>query len=117
MDYLHIDNLFFRAKHGVSAKERRVEQEFAVSVRLGVDASKAGKTDKLEDAVDYQEVKNIIASVIEGSSRYLVEKLAEEIAVQVLKDKRVKTIEITVRKPEVWDNGVPGVTIFRTNIK
>ena len=117
MDYLHIDNLFFRAKHGVSAKERRVEQEFAVSVRLSVDASKAGKTDKLEDTVDYQEVKNIIRNVIEGSSRYLVEKLAEEIAARVLKDKRIKTIEITVRKPEVWDNGIPGVTIFRANIK
>ena len=117
MDHLNIDNLSFRAKHGVSAKERRVEQEFAVSVKLGVDTSKASITDELKDAVDYQEVKNIIASVIEGSSRYLVEKLAEEIAARVLKDKRIKTIEITVRKPEVWDNGIPGVTIFRANIK
>src|SRR3989344_1706973 len=115
MDYLHIDNLLFRAKHGVSTKERRVEQEFAVSVRLGVDVSKAGKTDKLKDTVDYQEVKNIIATVLEGSSRYLVEKLAEEIAGRVLKDGRIKVIEITIRKLEVWDNGVPGVTIVRTN--
>lgn len=115
MDYLHIDSLLFRAKHGVSAKERRVEQEFAVSIKLGVDTKRAGKTDKLKDTVDYQEVKNIIQKVIEGSSRYLVEKLAEEIAGQVLKDKRIKTLELTIKKPEVWDNGIPGVTVFRIN--
>ena len=113
MDHLHIDNLFFRAKHGVSAKERKVEQEFAIEVMLGVVAPKAGKTDKLKDAVDYQVVKDIIEEVIEGSSRYLVEKLADEIATRVLKDKRIKTIELTIRKPEVWDNGIPGVTILR----
>lgn len=115
MDYLHIDNLLFRAKHGVSAKERRVEQEFAVSIKLGVDAKKAGKTDKLKDTIDYREVKNIIQEVIEGSSRYLVEKLSEEIAEKILKDRRIKTLELTIKKPEVWDNGVPGVTILRSN--
>lgn len=114
MDHLHIDNLFFRAKHGVSAKERRVEQEFSVEVTLGVLAPDAGKTDKLKDAVDYQQVKNIIQEVIEGDSRYLVEKLAEEIAGRLLKDTRIKTIELTIRKPEVWDNGIPGVTIVRS---
>ena len=113
MDYLHIDKLFFRAKHGVSAKERRVEQEFSVEVQLGVDAQKAGKTDRLKDAVDYQKIKDIIQEVIEGGSRYLVEKLAEEIAERVLKDKRIKNIELTIRKPKVWDNGVPGITIAR----
>ncbi len=84
-----------------------------MEVLLGVEAPKAGKTDKLRDAVDYQKVKDIIEEVIEGSSRYLVEKLAEEIAARVLKDKRIKTIELTIRKPEVWDNGIPGVTILR----
>ncbi len=113
MDHLHIDNLFFRAKHGVSAREQRVEQEFDVAVRLGVHIPKAGKSDKLKDTVDYQEVKDIIQKVIEGSSRYLVEKLADEIATRVLKDKRIKTIELSIRKPEVWKNGIPGVTILR----
>ena len=115
MDHIHIDNLLFRAKHGAYAKERRIEQEFSVEVTLGVETPLAGKSDKLKDTIDYQKVKNIIQEVIEGSSRYLIEKLAEEIAVRVLKDKRIKNIELTIRKPEVWDNGTPGITIIRVN--
>ncbi len=113
MDYVHIDNLFFKGKHGAYAAERKVEQEFEISVKLGVDAPDAGKTDKLKDAVDYQEVKNAIQEVIKGSSRYLIETLAEDIASQILTYPRVKTAEVTIRKTAVWDNGVPGVTIMR----
>lgn len=115
MDHIHIDNLLFRAKHGAYAKERRIEQEFSVAVTLGVEATGAGKSDKLKDAVDYQKVKNIIQDVIEGSSRYLIETLAEEISERILKDKRIRTVTLTIRKPEVWENGTPGITIFRAN--
>ena len=114
MDYIHIDNLLFRGKHGAYAKERAVEQEFEVSVKLGVDISSAAKSDTLADTIDYSEVKNKIQKVIEGNSRYLIEKLAEDIAGQILEDPRIRSAEITIRKPEVWDNGIPGVTVLRT---
>jgi dihydroneopterin aldolase len=113
MDYIHIDNLYVRGKHGVYAKERKVEQEFSIVVKLGVDLDMAGKSDTLAHTVNYSEVKKKIQTVIEGSSRYLIEKLAEDIAVSILEDSRVLTCEITIKKPEVWDNGVPGVTVFR----
>lgn len=114
MDYIHIDNLFFRGKHGAYIKERRVEQEFSISIKLGIDVKPAGKSDKLVHTVDYSEIKDIIKKVIEGSSRYLLEKLAEDMAVKILKVKRVHSVEITIRKPEVWKNGIPGVTITRS---
>lgn len=116
MDHIHIDDLLFRAKHGVYAKERRVEQEFAVSVSLAVEAPLAGTSDTLKDAVDYQNIKQIIQEVLEGTSRYLIETLAEEIATRILQDKRIKTVRLSIRKPEVWDNGIPGVTIERNNL-
>ena len=115
MDYLHLTNLFFRGKHGAYAKERKVEQEFSVEVKLGVDIAKAGQSNKLADTVDYADVKNKIQQVIEGSSRYLIETLAEDIAQNILEDKRILSVEITIKKTTVWDNGVPGVTIVRTN--
>ncbi len=116
MDYLHVDNLFFKGKHGVSDHERRVEQEFLISVRCGVDVRAAGASDVLADTVDYQKVKDIVGETITGSSRYLVEKLAEDIAAQILEDKRIRSLELTIKKTAVWDNGVPGVTIVRTNV-
>lgn len=115
MDYLHIDSLLFKGKHGAYAQERSVEQEFAVSVRLGVDVQKACKSDKLDETVNYREVKDKIQAVIEGESRYLIEKMAEEIAIHILEDARIKTVEITLKKNAVWDNGIPGITITRKN--
>ncbi len=115
MDYIHIDSLFFKGKHGAYAAERKVEQEFSIEVRLGVDLSRAGKSNKLADTVDYAEVKDKIQQVIEGSSRYLIETLAEDIAQKILEDKRITSAEITIKKAEVWDNGVPGITILRTH--
>jgi len=115
MDYIHIEKLIFKGKHGAYQEERKVEQEFTVSVRLGVDIASAGRSDKLAHTVNYSEVKNKIQKVIEGASRYLLEKLAEEIAASILEDTRIRSVGITIHKPEVWDNGVPGVTIFREN--
>lgn len=114
MDYIHIDKLVFRGKHGYFAQERRVEQEFALSIKLGVDTVKAGKSDKLADTINYSEVRDTIQSVIEGGSKFLIETLAEEIAQKILQDVRIQTVELTIQKPGVWHNGVPGVTIVRS---
>lgn len=114
MDYITIDNLFFRGKHGVYAAERKVEQEFQISLRLGFDAAKSAASDNLADTVDYDEVKREVREVIEGGSRYLIESLAEDITARVFKDARIQSVEVSIQKTAVWDNGVPGVIIVRT---
>ena len=115
MDYIHVDKLIVRGKHGVMPRERVVEQEFEISLKLGVDdTSVAAKSEKLADAVDYGSIKDSVSSIVESNSFYLIETLAHAIAGEVLKDKRIQTLELTIRKPEVWDNGIPGVTILRT---
>ena len=115
MDYVHIDDLIFLGKHGYYSEERLTEQKFGISVKMGFDNAPAGKSDDLEDALDYQVVKKIIKERIEGNSAYLVEKLAEDIVQEILKDKRIRNIEFTIKKVAVWENGVPGVTVFREN--
>lgn len=113
MDYIHIEKLLVRGKHGVHPRERVVEQEFEISLRLGVDTKDATISDVLKDTVDYQPIREMVISIVEGNTYYLIEKLAEHIATSVLEDKRVLLVEVNIRKPEVWDNGVPGVTITR----
>ena len=114
MDAIHIDGLIFSGKHGVHLKERNLEQEFKISLSLTVDTKVAGKSDKLSDTVDYQAVKDIVKRVVEGESRYLIERLADEIAMGILAtDKKIKSATITVEKTAIWENGVPGVTIVR----
>lgn len=117
MDTIRIDNLVFSGRHGAYKKERNLEQEFEVSVELKIlpeDTDKAARTDKLKDAVDYQKVKEIVRQTIEGDPRYLIEKLACQIAEKIMAaDRRIRNAAVTVRKISVWDNGVPGVTVTR----
>jgi len=114
MDYIHIDKLIVRGRHGVGEQERKVEQEFEVSLRLAVgDTRVAAQSQKLSDAVDYQPIKDLIVEIVEGKSFYLIETLAETIAQKILKDIRIKSLELTIKKPEVWESGVPGLTIMR----
>ncbi len=117
MDYIHIENLSFNGKHGVYDQERRVEQEFAVSIRLAVDTTKAATSDALEDTINYSEVKAIAERKIKGESCYLIEKLAASIAEDILVDVRIHSAEVTIKKVAVWTNGIPGVTVLRSQKK
>jgi dihydroneopterin aldolase len=47
------------------------------------------------------------------SPHNLLESLAEEIAKQVLQHS-VISVEVEIKKPDVWDDCVPGVKIVRS---
>lgn len=50
----------FYARHGHFPVEKQIGTRFLVSVQIGVDCEKAGKSDKLEDALNYQEVYDLV---------------------------------------------------------
>jgi len=113
MDSIFIEGLKVAGKHGVMAHERVVEQEFQIDVRMDVDTKQAAASDDLVDALDYAPIKEKIVEIIQTNSFYLIEKLADTIANEILKDKRITKVELTIRKTAVWDNGVPGVVVIR----
>lgn len=115
MDYVFIEGLKVAGKHGVMDIERRVEQEFEIGAKMGVDPSRAAKSDKLEDALDYAPIKEAIVGIIRNNSFYLIERLADTLCQEILKDKRVRTVELTIRKTAIWNDAVPGITITRSN--
>jgi D-erythro-7,8-dihydroneopterin triphosphate epimerase len=61
--------------------------------------SKAGRTDRLQDAVDYKRIKNAALEYVEGSQHQLLEALAQGVADTCLAQKGVKAASITVDKP------------------
>lgn len=115
MDYIFIEGFKVSGKHGVMERERRVEQEFEIGVTMACDTAKAGQSDDLADALDYAPVRDTIVRVVQGNSFYLIEKLGETICKEILADTRIRSVELTIRKPEVWDNGVPGLRMTRVN--
>lgn len=110
-----VEDLEISGTHGHYARERRGSQRFSVTVRAGVDLSRAAHSDKLRDSVNYSRLKEIAESVFQKAPRYLLESLAEEIAHEVLSDTRVHTVDVTIKKLEIWDNGVPSITISRSH--
>ena len=53
MDQIIIDGLEIFANHGVFPEENRLGQKFVVSVILYLDTRRAGKSDDLEQSVNY----------------------------------------------------------------
>jgi dihydroneopterin aldolase len=90
--------LRFSGRHGARAEERAQAQEFKVDVEVEADLHRAGRTDRLEDTVDYTRVHAIAREVVEGESVNLIETLAGRIADRVLDLPRVGGVSVRVTK-------------------
>jgi dihydroneopterin aldolase/D-erythro-7,8-dihydroneopterin triphosphate epimerase len=98
-DVIEIHDLLLRTIIGVNADERVNRQDVIVNIRLTTDLGPAGRTDNLEDAVNYRTITKDIIDCVEASRFHLVERLAEEIARVCLQDQRVSEVTVSVQKP------------------
>lgn len=100
MDQIIIKNLETFGYHGVFEEEAFLGQKFIVDAILYLDTRKAGKTDDLKESLDYGEVCQVIAKLVETERYQLIERLAEEIAEKLLLTfSQLHSVEITVKKP------------------
>jgi dihydroneopterin aldolase len=113
MDYLTIDSLTVHGAHGHYDHERSREQAFLVTLRVGTHLRAAGQSDALIDTIDYDVLKRIALETFARESRFLIESLAQTIAERILRETPALEVTVTIQKKEVWDNGVPGVSITR----
>jgi 7,8-dihydroneopterin aldolase/epimerase/oxygenase len=98
VDRIELEGMVFSGRHGVRPAEREHSQEFRVDVKLDTDLVEAGRSDKVEDTVDYRLVYAIAREVIEGESVQLIETLAHRIAERVLDLKKVVGVSIRIAK-------------------
>ena len=75
--------------HGVLPEEQVRPQPFQVDLELLVDTSAAGKSDDLDDTVDYSAVCDAVGRVVASESYALLERLAARIAEVCRGDDRV----------------------------
>ena len=117
MDKVFIEDLEVETIIGIFGWEREVKQIVRISLEMSFDISKAGKSDKIDDALDYKKIGKSIVNLVENSSFFLVEKMAEEIALLVLKNKRIKDIKLRVEKPGALRGSKSvGVEILRSRL-
>jgi len=100
-DRIFIRDLVVRCIIGVEEVERREMQDVVVQIDLWVDLSKAGRTDALADSVDYSVLKRQILQATERTQYRLIEALAQRIADECLKDRRIECVKVAVEKPGV----------------
>ena len=101
MDHVSINEIEVFARHGVFEEEKRIGQKFVISVKLGLDTRKSGKSDDINDAVNYAEVCQLVSEVASENCFDLIEKLAEEIAHEILLEfDDVRTVGIRIDKPD-----------------
>jgi len=99
LDRLHIRDLALRCVVGVYPEERRQKQDVLLNLTLHADLRQAGRSDRLEDSVDYKRVKQETVAAVEGSSFQLLEALAERVADVALRDPRVRQVDVSIQKP------------------
>ena len=84
MDKIIITDLELFGRHGVYPEEQVLGQKFLVSAELFMDTRKAGKTDCLEESVNYGTVCHEIKTFLEEHTYHLIEAAAEHTAEYLL---------------------------------
>lgn len=87
---VELENMEFFSHHGCFDEERRIGNRFIVNLSVEYDMSKASQSDNLADALNYQELYNVIKEEMNTPSRLL-----EHVAARVCKQLKVKFPEIS----------------------
>ncbi len=86
-------------RHGVEDEERNRDQRFLFDVWLEV--GDAGRSDRIEDAVDYREVTACVRDVFAARQFSLLEAMAGAVADSLLARFPAQLVRVRVRKPDV----------------
>ncbi len=95
-----IKDLKLFGHHGVYEREKSEGQPFIIDLEIEADTTDASRSDHLKDTVDYGQVVSRVARIVEEESFNLIEALAEKIAVELLREEKIKKVSVTVKKPE-----------------
>ena len=110
MDIVFLHGLKVDAVIGIWDWERQFKQTLEIDVDLGTDISKAGRSDSIDDTVDYKAVTKRIMNLAETGGFLLVEALVEAIAAAILAEFDVFWIRVRINKKsavrQVRDVGV-----------
>ena len=99
MDKIYIRDLELSCIVGTKPDERVNQQAVVINVMVECDLDAAGKSDRLEDTINYRTLKKQIEGMVEASTFFLVEKMAHEIAAICLAVEGVQAATVSVDKP------------------
>ena len=99
MDKIRINDLLVRCIIGARDYERDHPQDVLLNIEVFLDLEKPGKTDQLNDTLDYSQIEGAIVEAVRESRFSLLEALAEEVAGLCLSYEEVEKVKVAIRKP------------------
>ncbi len=98
-DKIVIKDLLLRGIVGINDWERETKQDILINLELHLDARPAGSSDDVADSLNYRTLTKDIIAYVEGSSHFLVEALATEIARIAVIVHGAESVTARVEKP------------------
>ncbi len=108
---IYIRDLHVSATHGYYSFEKEKSQSFVISIYVVVDDW--SHDDKLEETLNYENIRNVAITVLQESPKNLLETLADDIATRVLNNNRTISCKVQLEKSRIFDDCVPGVTLTK----
>ncbi|WP_310487484.1 dihydroneopterin aldolase [Chamaesiphon sp. VAR_69_metabat_338] len=99
MDVIQLTGIRCYGYTGYLPEERVLGQWFEVDLRISVDLAPAGRSDRIEETLDYRSVIVAVKDIIATAKFALIEKLAEKIVTTVLDFDMVQQVELKLHKP------------------
>jgi 2-amino-4-hydroxy-6-hydroxymethyldihydropteridine diphosphokinase len=99
MDKVFIEGLEIEALIGVYDWERRIRQPLRFDLEMSFDNRRPAATDAIADTLDYKAVSKRLIAFVGDSSFALVETLAEQCALLVLREFGVEQVKLKLSKP------------------
>lgn len=98
-DRVGIEGIQVYAYHGHRAEESTLGQRFQLSVQAFLDCSVAGRSDSLDDALNYQTLHACVTHWVTTHRFHLLERLVEGLAEEIFaRFPQVDALQLCVRK-------------------
>ncbi len=104
LDIIFIEGLVGDTVIGIHTSELHVPQPLVVDVQAGVSRARACDTDRIDDTIDYGEVRVRLHRLLAEHQVRLLEALAEQIADILLQEFRAQWVRVRVAKPRKFDD-------------
>lgn len=99
MDCIQLTGICCYGYTGYLPEEQILGQRFEVDLTLWLDLAVAGKSDLIEDTLDYRSVISTVQQLVKTSKFALVERLATAIAESILVFDSVAQVQVRLSKP------------------
>jgi dihydroneopterin aldolase len=103
---IRLDGLSVFGHHGARPYEKEAGQRLEVDLELEPVDDRAETSDRLSDAVDYDELYRTVREIVEGRSFHLLEALAAATAETILERFGVRRVKVRIAKQNLgWTTG------------